>query len=41
MMSWTWEHDDDEGYDGHDEDEDDPRLGMLAELAQPMPPTRR
>ena len=41
IVIWTWEHDDDEGYDGHDEDEDDPRLGMLAELAQPTPPTRR
>jgi hypothetical protein len=22
-MSWTWEHDDDEGFDGHDHDDED------------------
>ncbi len=22
MMSWDWDHDDDEGYDGHDDDDE-------------------
>ncbi len=39
-MSWTWEHDDDEGFDGHDHEDDESPIVVACAFGQGPTPLK-